>query len=82
MHYLIFLLIGLIAGWIAGILLKGRGYGILINMLLGVIGSFIGGTIFSIFGIHLSGFFGLLLSSTIGAIGVIWLVGLISKHKT
>ncbi len=79
MNYLIFLLIGLAAGWIAGILLKGRGYGILINMILGVIGSFIGGTIFSFLGIHINGFFGLLVSATVGAIGIIWIVGLVSK---
>ncbi|MDM8158335.1 GlsB/YeaQ/YmgE family stress response membrane protein [Labilibaculum sp. K2S] len=79
MNYLIFLLIGLVAGWIASILLKGRGYGIIINLILGVIGSFIGGTIFGIFGIHLNGFFGLLISATIGAIVLICVVGLFSK---
>ncbi|BAX82092.1 GlsB/YeaQ/YmgE family stress response membrane protein [Labilibaculum antarcticum] len=79
MNYLIFLLIGLVAGWIAGILSKGRGYGILVNMILGVIGSFVGGTIFSFFGIHLNGFFGLLISATVGAIAIIWIVGLLSR---
>ena len=79
MNYIIFLLIGLVAGWIASILLKGRGYGMIINLILGVIGSFIGGTIFSIFGIHLNGFFGLLISATVGAIVLIWVVGLFSK---
>ncbi|MBN2596301.1 GlsB/YeaQ/YmgE family stress response membrane protein [Labilibaculum sp. A4] len=79
MNYLIFLLIGLVAGWIASILLKGRGYGMIINLILGVIGSFIGGTIFGIFGIHLNGFFGLLISATVGAIVLIWVVGLFSK---
>lgn len=79
MTYLIFLFVGLIAGWIASILAKGSGYGILINLILGVIGSFVGGTIFSVFGIQLNGFFGLLISSIVGAVVIIWLVNLLAK---
>ncbi|RUT79937.1 GlsB/YeaQ/YmgE family stress response membrane protein [Ancylomarina longa] len=82
MHYLIFLLIGLVAGWLASILIKGRGFGIFINMILGVIGSFIGGTAFGLMGIQLTGFFGLLVSATVGAIFIIWVVGLFSREKS
>ncbi|WP_372751395.1 GlsB/YeaQ/YmgE family stress response membrane protein [Labilibaculum sp.] len=81
MIYLIFLLIGLIAGWMASILLKGKGNGLLINLLLGVLGAFVGGSIFSTLGIHLNGFFGVLLSATLGSIFIIWLVSLFQKNK-
>ena len=43
-----FLIIGAIAGWLAGILMKGGGFGLLGNMVVGVIGAFIGGWVFSL----------------------------------
>lgn len=79
MNYLIFLLIGIVAGWLASIIMKGRGFGLIMNMILGIIGSFIGGTIFGIAGIHLTGFFGLFVSATLGSIVIIWIVSLFSK---
>lgn len=79
MNYLIFLLIGIIAGWLASIIMKGRGFGLIMNMILGIIGSFLGGTIFGIVGIHLTGFFGLFVSATLGSIVIIWIVSLFSK---
>ena len=51
MHILWFLLIGLVAGWLAGLLVKGRGFGWLANMIVGVIGAFIGGFLFGQLGV-------------------------------
>lgn len=55
--FLVWLLIGLIAGWLAGMVMGGRGFGILGNIVVGVIGAFLGGFIGrTLFGIDASGF--------------------------
>ena len=51
MGFLLFLLIGLVAGWIAGQIMKGQGYGLVGNLIVGVIGAFIGGVVFGLLGI-------------------------------
>ena len=58
MNIIIFLAVGLIAGWLASNLIEGRGYGGLGDIVVGVIGAFIGGFIFDLFGIVLHGFWG------------------------
>lgn len=62
------LVIGLIAGWLAGILMRGSGYGIFVDILLGLIGAVIGGWIFGALGIAAVGGVGYLAMSTVGAV--------------
>jgi uncharacterized membrane protein YeaQ/YmgE (transglycosylase-associated protein family) len=62
------IIIGLLAGWIAGHLTRGRGFGCIVDIVLGLIGSFIGGWIFLKLGIPLWGFWGSLLGATVGAV--------------
>ena len=63
-----FLIIGAIAGWLAGLLMKGEGYGAIGNILLGIVGAIIGGYLFKLVGIRVGGFFGSLISATLGAV--------------
>jgi uncharacterized membrane protein YeaQ/YmgE (transglycosylase-associated protein family) len=77
---LIFLLIGAIAGWLAGVIVKGYGFGLVGNILVGVIGSFIGGWLFAQFHlIHGGGYVGAVIGATIGAILLLLLVRLIRR---
>jgi uncharacterized membrane protein YeaQ/YmgE (transglycosylase-associated protein family) len=62
------IIIGLLAGWIAGTVTRGRGYGCIVNVLLGLIGAFIGRWIFLKLGIVIWGFFGTLAAATVGAV--------------
>jgi uncharacterized membrane protein YeaQ/YmgE (transglycosylase-associated protein family) len=62
------IIIGLLAGWIAGTISRGRGYGCILNVLLGLIGAFIGRWIFLRLGIVIWGFFGTLAAATVGAV--------------
>ena len=55
---LIFLAIGAVAGWLAGQVLKGGGYGLLGNIVIGVIGSVVGGYLFGLFSIAAGGLIG------------------------
>ncbi|MGC2332664.1 MAG: GlsB/YeaQ/YmgE family stress response membrane protein [Candidatus Acidiferrales bacterium] len=62
------IILGLIAGWIAGHLARGRGFGCIVDVILGLIGAVIGGWIFTRLGITAVGFLGSLAAATVGAI--------------
>ena len=62
------IVIGIIAGWLTGKLMRGSGYGILMDLVLGLIGAVIGGWIFGLLGISSYGFLGSLAAATVGAI--------------
>jgi len=76
---IIFLLVGMVAGWLAGILIKGGGFGLLGDMVFGVVGAFVGGWLFAQLGITAWGVVGLLITSLVGAVVVIGLIRLV-KH--
>lgn len=80
MDFLGFILIGLLAGWIAGLVMKGDGYGVLGDIILGILGGVIGGWLFKQFGVSLGG--GLpanLAVATIGAIAFILVLRLLRR---
>lgn len=74
-----FLIIGLLAGWIAGKLMKGGGFGFIGNLVVGVVGAFIGGVMFGFLGISTGGVFGALVTAVVGAVVLLYLVGLVKK---
>lgn len=66
---LIFLLIGAVAGWLAGVLVKGYGFGIVGNIVVGIVGAFIAGLIFPALNISLGGgILGSIVHATLGAV--------------
>jgi uncharacterized membrane protein YeaQ/YmgE (transglycosylase-associated protein family) len=62
------LLVGLIAGWLAGKLMHGRGYGALADIVLGLVGAVIGQWLFTVLGVRVYGGFSFLAMATIGAV--------------
>lgn len=52
MFFLWYLLIGLVAGWLANLIVKGRGSGLIVNLVVGIVGGVLGGWIFSLFGLN------------------------------
>jgi uncharacterized membrane protein YeaQ/YmgE (transglycosylase-associated protein family) len=66
-----FLLIGLIAGWLAGKVMRGGGFGIIGDMIVGVIGALIGGWLFSLLGISAGGLIGAIITAFVGAVVLI-----------
>lgn len=76
---LMFLIIGAVAGWLAGKLMKGGGFGLVGNIVVGVIGAFIGGYLFGALGIVAGGLIGSLVTATVGALVLLWVVGLLKK---
>jgi uncharacterized membrane protein YeaQ/YmgE (transglycosylase-associated protein family) len=67
-NLIFFLLIGLAAGWLAGQIVKRPGKGWLEDMIVGVVGAFVGGIVFSLFRIQAVGLLGELVSATVGAV--------------
>jgi len=67
-HPLGAIIIGLLAGWMAGKLMRGRGYGIIADIILGLIGAIIGNWLFGQLGIRTSGHLGFLAMATVGAV--------------
>lgn len=80
MSIVYFLLIGLAAGFVAGHLLKGRGFGLVGNLIVGVLGAIAGGFLFKLIGLRTTSLLGELVSAIAGAVVVLLLVGLVNKH--
>ncbi len=62
------IVIGIIAGWLTGKIMRGAGYGIIVDLILGLVGAVIGGWIFGLLGITALGFLGSLAAATVGAV--------------
>ena len=68
MSWLTFILVGLIAGWLAGVITRAGGFGCLMDVIVGVIGAVIGGWLFSLIDIAPGGFFSQVGTATVGAV--------------
>ena len=79
MDLVIFLAIGAIAGWLAGTLMRGGGFGLLGNMFVGVLGAVVGGFVFGLLGISAGGLIGSIISATAGAALLLFIVSKIKK---
>ena len=66
--------IGILAGFLAGKIMRGKGYGVLIDLLLGLVGAVVGGFVFGLIGLVAYGLVGRLAIATAGAVMLIWLV--------
>ncbi|MFC1505121.1 GlsB/YeaQ/YmgE family stress response membrane protein [Thermodesulfobacteriota bacterium] len=76
---IIILVIGALAGWLAGNIMKGKGFGVIGNIVVGIIGALIGGYFFGFLGISAGGLIGSLITATVGAVALLFVVGLVKK---
>ncbi len=74
MYLIWFLVIGAIAGYLAGHLMRGHGFGLLGNLAVGIVGAIVGGFLFGLLGLSAHGTLGSLVMSTVGAVVLLWLV--------
>ena len=78
MDLLWFLIVGAIAGWLAGQFMKGSGFGLVGDIIVGIIGAFLGGWLFGKFGVSLGGgLIGAIIVAFIGAVILLFIVRLI-----
>ena len=78
-HIIVLIIIGILAGWLAGLIWKGKGFGTIGNLVVGVVGSFIGGFLFRLVGFHYGGFIASVIAAVIGALILLFIVSLIKK---
>lgn len=76
---LIFLAVGALVGWLAGLIVKGRGFGLVGNIIVGIVGAILGGYVFGWLGITTGGLAGAIIMATIGAIILLYIIRLIKK---
>ncbi len=76
-----FLLIGLAAGFLAGVLTKGSGFGIVGNLIVGVLGAILGGFLFRLVGLSADNIIGSLITATVGAIVLLFLLSFVAARK-
>jgi uncharacterized membrane protein YeaQ/YmgE (transglycosylase-associated protein family) len=72
-------IVGLIAGFLAGKVMKGGGFGVLMDIVIGIVGALIGGWVFGLLGIFAGGLIGSIIVAFVGACILLWLVRLIKK---
>ncbi|MHC4744383.1 MAG: GlsB/YeaQ/YmgE family stress response membrane protein [Planctomycetota bacterium] len=76
-----FLIIGAIAGWLAGTIMKGSGFGILGNIIVGVLGAIVGGFLLELIGFSAYGLIAKLITALIGAVVLLSVAGFIAGKK-
>jgi len=76
------LVVGCLAGWIAGLIMRGGGFGIIGNIVVGIIGAFAGRYLFDVLDVRIgTGIAGALVTAVIGAVVVLFIIGLIRGKK-
>ena len=79
MDFIWYSVIGIIAGFVAGKIMRGGGFGLVVNLVLGLVGGVLGGWLFALIGIHSGGLIGSLVSSVVGAVLLLWIASLFKK---
>ena len=76
---LIIVAIGAVAGWLAGVIMSGSGFGLLGDIVIGIIGAVIGGFLFGLLGLEAVDLTGQIISATAGAVVLIYIIRLLKK---
>ncbi len=76
----ILLVVGAVAGWLAGLILRRRGFGFVGNLVIGVAGSFIGRFVLGVIGFHANSTLAAIVTAVIGAILLLWLLSFIPRR--
>lgn len=77
--FVYWIVVGLIAGWLAGRVMKGGGYGVLVDIILGILGAIVGGWVFGLLGLHAGGLIGSIIVAFVGAVILVWITRLLKK---
>jgi uncharacterized membrane protein YeaQ/YmgE (transglycosylase-associated protein family) len=76
---ILFLVIGILAGFLAGKIMKGSGFGLIGDLVVGVVGAFLGGWVFGLLGIAAYGLIGSLITALVGALLLLFLIRLVKS---
>ncbi len=78
-NLIVFLLVGGVIGWLAGIIVRGRGFGILADIVIGIVGSMLGGWMAGALGISIGSSFGEFMMAILGAVVLVGLTRLVVR---
>ena len=81
MGFIWYIIIGIVAGFLAGKTMRGGGFGLVINLLLGILGGVLGGWVFALLGLAATGIIGSLITSVVGAILFLWIASFFSRSR-
>jgi uncharacterized membrane protein YeaQ/YmgE (transglycosylase-associated protein family) len=73
------IVVGLTAGWLAGKVMKGGGYGVVVDIVLGILGGIVGGWVFGVLGLHAGGLIGSIIVAFVGAVILVWIARKLKK---
>ena len=79
MNWIWFIIIGLIAGFLAGAVVKGHGFGLIGNLIVGIIGALLGGFLFGLMGLFPGNMLGELVCAFVGAVVLLWIIGFVKR---
>jgi uncharacterized membrane protein YeaQ/YmgE (transglycosylase-associated protein family) len=80
MNLILFVVVGILAGWLAGRVMRGGGFGLIGDLVVGTVGAFLGSRLFGLLGISTGrGFIGSLLTAFVGAAALLFVIRLIKK---
>jgi len=74
MQFLIWIISGILAGWLAGLLVKGRGFGLIGDLVIGLLGGFIGGWLAGLFGLQTVNWLGNVIMAALGGVVLVLIV--------
>ena len=81
MYFLWYIIIGILAGFVGGKFMRGGGFGLFTNLLVGVVGGVLGGWVFGLLVIATTGLLGSQITSIVGAVVLLWIVSLFNNKK-
>jgi uncharacterized membrane protein YeaQ/YmgE (transglycosylase-associated protein family) len=77
---IIFLIVGAVAGWLAGLIVRGFGFGLLGNIVVGIVGAFLAGWLLPMVGLYIGGgIIGAIINALIGAVILLLIIGLVRR---
>lgn len=79
-YWVMFLFIGGVIGWLAGLIVQGRGFGIILDIVIGIVGAMLGGWMAGVIGLSASSSFGVFLVALIGAVVLVGLTRFVVRH--
>lgn len=81
MYWLWYILIGIAAGWLGSLIVKGSGSGLIMNLIIGIVGGLLGGWVFALLGLGAGNMLGSLITATVGAVLLLLIASLFSHKK-
>ncbi|MGZ2747247.1 GlsB/YeaQ/YmgE family stress response membrane protein [Burkholderia stagnalis] len=79
-HFIVWLIIGAVAGWLAGLIVTGSGFGLIVDILVGIVGSFIGGWLASVLHVGIGGsLIGEIIVAILGAVVLLFVIRLVRR---